>query len=66
MLLVEQNKTDKLTRIKLVFFYVQNPFFIVLSMANKQKLEALYMYVNKLITKKCEIKTVGVSLTGNR
>lgn len=35
-------------------------------MANKQKLEALYMYVNKLITKKCEIKTVGVSLTGNR
>lgn len=33
----------------LFLFYEQNPDFIVLSMANKQKMKALY--VNKLITK---------------
>lgn len=33
----------------LFLFYEQNPNFIVLSMANKQKMKALY--VNKLITK---------------
>lgn len=33
----------------LFLFYEQNPNFIVLSMANKQKMKALY--VNNLITK---------------